>query len=323
MKIKNLEFPRTAALAPMAGFTDTAFRILCREFGSAYTVGEMTSAKGILYENEKSLELLRSGPAERPFAVQLFGSDPKDLARAAERALDFGPDMIDINMGCPAPKIVGGGAGSALMKTPELAEQIAHAVVKAAGDIPVTVKFRKGWDAAGANAPEFAKRMENAGVSAVAVHGRTRADMYSGFADTEIIRAVKQSVSVPVIANGDVCDAASALNLYEKTGADLVMIGRGALGAPWVFAQIKSFFETGITPPPPSTSEKMNVLARHTRLVLEHKPEYVAMREMRSHAAFYMRGLVGAPKLRALTSKLEKPEDIERLIELVLAENPL
>lgn len=321
MKIKNITLPKTATLAPMAGVGDRAFRTLCKSFGAALSVGEMVSAKGIVYENEKSLHLLQVTDAERPFATQLFGNEPDVMAEAVKIAESYGPDIIDINMGCPAPKIADNGSGSALMKNPKLAAQIVKAAVDST-KLPVTVKFRSGWDDQSVNAVEFAKRMEQSGASMLTVHGRTRTQMYSGRVNPQIIAEVVAAVGIPVIANGDVCDVESAKYLYENTGAGLVAIGRGALGAPWIFKSISHYFLTGELLAEPTVAEKMDILRRHLELALTFKREDIAMREMRTHTAHYMRGLSGAPKLRAATSSLTVAEDLERLIALVLELNP-
>ena len=243
MKIGNITLPRTAVLAPMAGVGDRAFREICRKYGSACSIGEMTSAKGLIYSDRKSEELLCLGEAERPGAVQLFGDDPKLVAAAAQKALAWNPDWIDINMGCPAPKIAGSGSGSALMKRPELAGEIVRAVVDAV-DRTVTVKFRKGWDKDHVNAVEFAKICEEAGAAALTIHGRTREQMYQPSADWDIIRQVKEAVSIPVIGNGDIRTPEDVAAMAEQTGCDGYMIARGAEGNPWIFRQILHYFET-------------------------------------------------------------------------------
>ena len=317
MRLAHLTFETGAALAPMAGVADRAFRQLCREMGAVYTVGEMVSAKGLLQGSAKTRELLEMGPGERPGAVQLFGDEPDVLARAAEAAMAAGPDVIDLNMGCPAPKIAGNRAGSALMKDPELAARIIRSV-KAASPVPVTVKFRKGWDGDSVNAVEFAKRAEAAGASAVCIHGRTRQQMYAPPVDLDCIRQVKQAVRIPVIGNGDIDSVESAVRMYEQTGCDLVMIGRGALGHPWLFAQLKAYFETGALLPEPPLSERMAVMKRHVRMICACKGERTAMKEARGHASWYMKGLRGAAALRRQAGCLREYADIERLAELVL-----
>jgi tRNA-dihydrouridine synthase B len=254
-------------------------------------------------------------------AVQLFGDEPDTMAKAAQMALAYQPDAIDINMGCPAPKITGGGSGSALMKTPELAAQIIRAV-RVAVDLPLTVKFRKGWDSNSVNAVEFAKMAEACGADAIAIHGRTRAQMYAPTADWAIIRQVKEAVSIPVIGNGDVDSVDSAIRMYEETGCDLVMIGRGALGSPWVFGQIRDYFFTGERTPDPCLEERMAVMLRHLTLMCQYKGESHAMREARKHVACYMKGLRGAPKFRKAAGELCTLDDVRRLIQEVKDQNP-
>mgnify|MGYP001777508205 CR=1 FL=1 len=314
MKIGTISIPRTAALAPMAGVADRAFRELCRDYGSAVSVGEMVSAKGLCYGDRKSGELLVLGEAERPGAVQLFGDDPDILAEAARRALAWRPDWIDLNMGCPAPKITGSGAGSALMKDPEKAGRIVRAVADAV-PLPVTVKFRKGWDAAHVNAVEFARICEANGAAALTVHGRTREQMYQPGADWDIIRAVKEAVAIPVIGNGDVTDAKSAAAMYAATGCDLVMVGRAALGRPWVFRQIERYLADGTLLPDPPLEERMAVLLRHAELAIRYKGEGIAMREIRRHAFAYMKGVRGGADFRRRAGLVSSLEELRTLAD--------
>ena len=314
MKIGTISIPRTAALAPMAGVADRAFRELCRDYGSAVSVGEMVSAKGLCYGDRKSGELLVLGEAERPGAVQLFGDDPDILAEAARRTLAWRPDWIDLNMGCPAPKITGSGAGSALMKDPEKAGRIVRAVADAV-PLPVTVKFRKGWDAAHVNAVEFARICEANGAAALTVHGRTREQMYQPGADWNIIRAVKAAVAIPVIGNGDVTDAESAAAMYAATGCDLVMVGRAALGRPWVFRQIERYLADGTLLPDPPLEERMAVLLRHAELAIRYKGEGIAMREIRRHAFAYMKGVRGGADFRRRAGLVSSLEELRTLAD--------
>ena len=320
MKIGSLELKRTAALAPMAGVADSAFRQICKEFGACYLVGEMASAKGMHYSDKKTARLLTVREQERPIAVQLFGDEPEILAEAARKALAFQPDVIDINMGCPAPKVAGNGGGSALMKNPALAARITEAVVRAV-DLPVTVKFRKGWDDQSANAVEFARAIEQSGAAAVTVHGRTRQQYYAPPVDLDIIAAVKQAVSIPVIGNGDCIDLPSVMKMYEYTKCDLVMIGRGALGSPWIFRQVDRYLTDGTVLPDPSLPEKMKVMLRHIKLICENKGESGGMREARKHAAWYMKGMRGAPAFRKQSGELCTYADAEKLAADVLARN--
>lgn len=317
MQLGTITLPHTAALAPMAGLGDRAFREICKEFGACYLVGEMASAKGMTFGGNKTATLLHVGEQERPVAVQLFGDVPEILAEAAQLALEFRPDVIDINMGCPAPKIAGNGGGSALMKHPELAGRICRSVVDAV-NLPVTVKFRKGWDDTQINAVEFARIMEANGAAAVTVHGRTRQQMYAPSVDLDIIAQVKQAVKIPVIGNGDVDSVDSAIAMYERTGCDLVMIGRGALGAPWVFRQIDDWFTKGIRTPDPSLEERMAIMLRHIQLACDYKGEYVAMRESRKHLASYLKGGRGAAAFRREASGVAHFADLEDLAQRVL-----
>lgn len=318
MKIKDLEFNHIAFLAPMAGIADLAFRELCVQYGAAYTVSEMVSSKGLTMGDKKSAQLLTLGN-DRPAGVQIFGDDPEIMAKAAVKCLDFNPDIIDINMGCPAPKIAMNGGGASLMKKPELAYEITKAVVQSV-DIPVTVKIRKGWDDESVNAVEMAELAEKAGASAVAVHGRTRQQMYSGSVDFDIIAQVKKAVGIPVIANGDIKDEQSAAIMLEKTNADAIMIGRGALGNPWVFSKINAYLDECRVLPEPSVTQKMAVMLKHIQKIIEYKGEYTAMREARHHAAYYTKGMRGGAKLRAEIGKLERFEQLQELSYKILKE---
>lgn len=319
MKIGNLEISGFAALAPMAGVADRAMREICRKYGAAFTVGELTSAKGVSLGDKKSEALLTIGDNERPSASQLFGSDPAVLAEAAKVGLKFSPDFIDINMGCPAPKVAGNGGGSALMKDPPLAEQIVKAVVDAV-NIPVTVKFRTGWDEDSINAVELAKRCEAAGAVAVTVHGRTRKQMYAPGIDYKTIAEVKKAVQIPVIANGDICDGESAKYMYNTTGCDFVMVGRGAQGNPFVFAEINAFL-SGKEYTPPTLEERFAVMKEQIALMHKYKDPHNAILESRKHTAWYMRGIHGAAELRRMCGMISSLSDIEKICEKALEEN--
>lgn len=314
LKIGTVLLENNVILAPMAGVTDLPFRLLCREQGAGMTVTEMVSAKAILYGNKNTGELLTVDPAERPTAVQLFGSDPDILAKISARVAQGPCDIIDINMGCPVPKIVNNGEGSALMRDPKLAERILTAMVKAV-DKPVTVKFRKGFNDSSVNAVEFAKMAESCGVAAVAVHGRTREQYYSGKADWDIIRRVKEAVRIPVIGNGDIFSAQDAERMLRETGCDGVMVARGAKGNPWIFRQITQYLDTGELPESPSLEEIRAMILRHGRMLAEYKGESVAMREMRGHMAWYTKGMPRSASLRNEINQVETLEGMARLLD--------
>ena len=320
MMIGSVEIKGHAALAPMAGVADRAFRQICVEYGAAYVVGEMVSCKGLCYNDVKSDDLLILGDDERPAAVQLFGDDPELMARASVHAMHHRPDVIDINMGCPAPKIAGNNCGSALMRDPDLCRRIVAAVCGAV-DVPVTAKIRKGYSADAVNAVEVALACEAGGASAVTVHGRTREQMYAPPVDWDIIREVKRALRIPVIGNGDVTSAKEAAALYEHTGCDLIMVGRGALGAPWLFSQIEAYLSGGTLLPDPPVALRMDALLRQTKLAVCYKGERVALREARKHAAWYMRGLRGASSFRCAAGQISTLSELETLCTEVISVN--
>lgn len=313
MNIGNIELSAPLALAPMAGITDLPFRLICRRLGCGMTVSEMVSAKGLLYKNVKTTEMLRIDDGERPTAIQLFGSVPAELAEAARMVEASGADMIDFNMGCPVPKIVNNGEGSALMKNPQLAHDILAAMVKAV-KIPVTVKFRAGWDDANRNAVEIARAVEAAGVSAVAVHGRTRQQFYEGKADWSIIADVKQAVKVPVFGNGDIFTVADGLRMLEQTGCDGLMIGRGADGNPWLFTALAAVLRGETLPQPPSLKERLAQAAEHLEMLIAYKNEVVAVKEMRRHISAYLKGMPHAAEFRGRFHKVDTQEQFSELL---------
>ena len=314
LKIGNVELDSPVALAPMAGGTDLPFRILCREQGCGLMCTEMVSAKALLYKNRNTKPLLETKPEERPVAVQLFGSDPEIMSEMA-LMLEEGPyDIIDVNMGCPVPKIVNNGEGSALMKNPKLAGEILSAMTRKLKK-PVTVKFRKGFNDESVNAVEFAKMAEQSGAAAVAVHGRTREQFYSGKADWDIIRQVKEAVRIPVIGNGDIFTPQDAGRMMEETGCDGVMVARGAKGNPWIFSRIDHYLKTGEVLPKQGPEEVKQMILRHAELLVAFKGEYTAMREMRKHVSWYT---AGYPHSAALRNEINLVETMEELTELVL-----
>lgn len=320
MKIKDVEIKNGICLAPMAGIADRAFRELCISYGAGYTVTEMVSAKGFTMGDKKSRELLILGETENPAGAQIFGDDPEIMAKAAVKCLEYKPQIIDINMGCPAPKIAMNGGGASLMKKPELAGEIVKAVSQAVS-IPVTVKIRKGWDNDNINAVELARLAEKNGASAITVHGRTRMQMYSGNVDYDIIAKVKQSVSIPVIGNGDIRDEQSAALMLEKTNCDAIMIGRGALGNPWIFKRLNAYLGECRVLPEVGVNEKMIVMLRHIKKIIDYKGEYTAMREARHHAAYYTKGLRGGAAFRREIGQLEHFEQLEELAYRIAKEN--
>ena len=298
----------------MASVADKAYRLIAKEFGAAYCVGEMASCKGLCYSDRKTAELLSVSAAERPMAVQLFGAEPEFMAKAVKIAEQYEPDIIDINAGCPMPKIVCGGAGSALMKTPGLFGELVRAAASST-QIPVTVKIRAGWSENSKNAVEMAKTAETNGAAAVAVHGRTKEQLYSGKADWDIIKAVKQAVSVPVIGNGDIQSVEDCVKMYEYTGCDLVMIGRGSYGRPWLFGQIRDHFNGKVPRPEPELDEKLNIMRRHIALLVGDKGERTGMKEARRQAAWYIKGIEGAASFRNRFGSMNTIDDLDRLID--------
>jgi len=315
--IGDVQINSKLALAPMAGVTDLAFRTICREMGAGLTYTEMISSKALVYQDGKTLGLLRLGESEHPAAVQIFGSDPACMADAAIRALEISDaDFVDINMGCPVGKIVKSGDGCALMKEPDKACKIITAVVNAVSK-PVTIKIRKGWDKGNVNAAEFSKMAEAAGVSAIAVHGRTRTQMYAGKADWNVIRDVKNSVKVPVLANGDVFCAEDALRILKYTGADMAVIARGAMGDPWIFKQATAILNGEPPPAPPTVAERVDTAMRQIELSAEEKGERIACLEARRHYAWYLRGISHIAPIKRLITKAETLDELRALTATV------
>lgn len=319
MKIGNFEINGFAALAPMAGVADRAMREICIEKGAAFCVGELTSSKGVTLGDDKSKSLLFCSDKERPIASQLFGREPETMANAAKKALEFGPDFIDINMGCPAPKVSGNGGGSALMKEPQLAEKIVEAVVSSV-NVPVSVKMRTGWDFDNINAQELAKRCENAGAQMITVHGRTKSQMYAPGIDFETIKNVVKAVKIPVVANGDIRDGKSAKEMYEKTGCAFVMVGRAAQGNPFVFEEINAFLK-GQEYIPVSLDKKFECLKEQVKRMMLYKDPRTAILESRKHTAWYMQSLNSAAALRRMCGEINSFGDIETICQKALEQN--
>ena len=317
MKIGNLEIKGYACLAPMAGVADRAFRELCMSYGAAYVISEMVSSKGLTMQDKKSKELLFLSDAERPAGAQIFGDDPEIMANAALKAMEFSPDFIDINMGCPAPKIAGNGGGSALLKNPELIGKIVKKVVEVS-PVPVTAKIRIGWDKNSINAVEIAKIIEAAGADAITVHGRTKDQMYAPPVSLDEIANVKKAVSIPVIGNGDIVDGKSAKLMLDMTGCDFLMVGRGALGNPWIFQCINAYLNKKADFTEPTLEEKMDVMLRHIGTLCEYKGVRIGMREARKHAAWYIKGIRGAAAFRQEIGQLSTMDELKALAERVI-----
>ena len=314
LKFGNIETPNNIFLAPMAGITDLPFRLICKKFGCGMVYTEMVSAKGLLYENGKTNLLLKVEPEEHPVGAQLFGSDPKILSEMAKQVAESDIDFIDINMGCPAPKITKNGEGSALLKNPELIGDIVYATAKAL-DKPLTVKIRKGFDDDSVNAVQVAKIIEQAGASVLTLHGRTREQFYSGEADWDIIKAVKEAINIPLIGNGDVKEPEDAKRMMAYTGCDAVMIARAAQGNPWIFERTNHYLATGELLPEPTLEERIPVMIEHANMLAEFKGEYVGMREMRTHLVSYIKGLHGATEFRRQLIRVTSVDEMKFMLE--------
>ena len=309
MKIGNLNLDNKVFLSPMAGVTDLPFRLICKEQDCGMLYTEMVNAKALCYDDQNTKKMLKIEEEEHPVAIQIFGSDPEYMGGAAKILNSYPNEILDINMGCPAPKVVKNGDGSALLKNPELAAKVLRSVVDTS-EKPVTLKIRKGWDDTCINAVEIAKIAQDCGISAIAVHGRTREQYYSGKADWDIIKEVKQNVSIPVIGNGDVFEVEDAINMLNKTNCDAIMIGRGAQGNPWIFKRINHYMQTGEILPGPTLEEKIDTAMKHLKLAVQEHGEYVAVREMRKHIAWYLKGLRNSARVRDEINKIESYEEV-------------
>ena len=314
MKIGNLNLDNRVFLSPMAGVTDLPFRLICKEQDCGMLYTEMVNAKALCYDDQNTKKMLKIEEEEHPVAIQIFGSDPEYMGGAAKILNSYPNEILDINMGCPAPKVVKNGDGSALLKNPELAAKVLKAVV-GNSEKPVTLKIRKGWDDTCINAVEIAKIAEDCGISAIAIHARTREQYYSGKADWDIIRQVKENVSIPVIGNGDVFEVEDAINMLNQTNCDAIMIGRGAQGNPWIFKRINHYMQTGEILPEPTLEEKINTAKKHLKLAVEEHGEYVAVREMRKHIAWYLKGLRNSARVRDEINKIESYEEVVNKLE--------
>ena len=314
MKIGNLNLENRVFLSPMAGVTDLPFRLICKEQDCGMLYTEMVNAKALCYDDKNTKKMLKIEPEEHPLAIQIFGSDPEYMGKAAKILNSYPNEILDINMGCPAPKVVKNGDGSALLKNPELAAKVLRAVVENS-EKPVTLKIRKGWDDTCINAVEIAKIAQDCGISAIAIHGRTREQYYSGKADWDIIRKVKENVSIPVIGNGDVFKVEDAINMLNQTNCDAIMIGRGAQGNPWIFKRINHYMQTGEILPEPRLEEKIYTAKKHLKLAVEEHGEYVAVREMRKHIAWYLKGLRNSARVRDEINKIESYEEVLNKLE--------
>ena len=314
MKIGNVQLDNEVFLSPMAGVTDLPFRTICKEKGCGMLYTEMINAKALCYDDENTKKMLNLEDDGHPVAVQIFGSDPEYMGKAASIMNQYTNEILDINMGCPAPKVIKNGDGSALMRNPKLAAEVLTAVVKNSKK-PVTLKIRKGWDDNSVNALEIAKIAEECGISALAIHGRTREQFYSGKADWDIIAEIKQSINIPVIGNGDVFDVQDAVNMLEKTKCDAIMIGRGSQGNPWIFNRINHYMKTGEVLPEPTLEEKISTAIKHMNLAVAEHGEYVAVREMRKHIGWYLKGLKNSAKYRDQINKITDYKEVISMLE--------